>query len=131
MGFFRYVILEYNAVSDIRALFRIICASHTDPFVKVHLFYKEKRLAKWNTSVKKNSLNPVYNESFSFDTDSKDANDLYVMLTVKDYDRIGKNDVIGYALIGEASSCESGRSQWAAMMKTLGEVTTFKHTLSL
>ena len=97
----------------------------------MHLFWKEKRLAKWNTSVKKKSLNPVYNESFSFNTDCKDVNELYVMLTVKDYDTIGKNDVIGYALIGEASSCKSGRNQWAAMIKKLGEATTFKHTLSL
>lgn len=38
-----------------------------DPFVKVVLQHNGKRLKKKKTSVKQNTLNPYFNESFSFE----------------------------------------------------------------
>lgn len=88
-------------------------------------------MTKWHSTVKKNTLNPVYNEPFSFNIDGKDVNELSLNIIVKDYDVIGQNDMIGCALIGAASPCESGRSQWTAVVKTPGVVTTCRHTLSI
>lgn len=39
----------------------------TDPYAKIHLMQNGKRLKKKKTTIKKNTLNPYYNESFSFE----------------------------------------------------------------
>ncbi|XP_009579160.1 PREDICTED: synaptotagmin-7, partial [Fulmarus glacialis] len=39
----------------------------SDPYVKVWLMYKDKRVEKKKTVVMKRCLNPVFNESFAFD----------------------------------------------------------------
>lgn len=41
--------------------------SASDPFVKVVLQHNGKRIKKKKTSVKQNTLNPYFNESFSFE----------------------------------------------------------------
>ena len=52
-----------------------------DPFVKVVLQHQGKRLKKKKTTVKKNTLNPYYNESFSFRVSHEDLREVSLVFT--------------------------------------------------
>ena len=46
-----------------------------------------KRIKKKKTTVKKNTLNPVYNEAMVFDVPQENVEDVYLFIKVIDYDR--------------------------------------------
>ncbi|XP_064369454.1 synaptotagmin-7 isoform X2 [Dromaius novaehollandiae] len=67
----------------------------SDPYVKVWLMYKDKRVEKKKTVVMKRCLNPVFNESFVFDIPTERLRETTIVITVMDKDRLSRNDVIG------------------------------------
>lgn len=66
-----------------------------DPFVKINLYLNGKKFKKKKTSVKKNTLNPYFNESFTFELTAEQVPKAHIVLTCLDYDRIGTCDPIG------------------------------------
>ncbi|KAH8031480.1 hypothetical protein HPB51_017543 [Rhipicephalus microplus] len=92
----------------------------SDPYVKIALMMNGKRLKKKKTSIKKCTLNPYYNESFTFEvpvvsSDSSQFGDfsttspllcsyraqkVQLVVTVVDYDRIGTSEPIGKVVLG-------------------------------
>lgn len=44
-----------------------MCVNVTDPYVKIALLLNGKRMKKKKTTIKKCTLNPYYNESFTFE----------------------------------------------------------------
>lgn len=59
----------------------------SDPYVKVSLMCQGKRIKKKKTSVKKNTLNPVYNEAIVFDVPQENVEEVGLIVKVIDYDR--------------------------------------------
>ncbi|KAM4554230.1 synaptotagmin-A-like [Fundulus diaphanus] len=88
----------------------------SDPYVKIHLMQNGKRLKKKKTTIKKNTLNPYYNESFSFEVPSEQIEKVQLVVTVLDYDKIGKNDAIGKLLLGGNSTGTELR-HWSDMLE--------------
>nr|XP_040048576.1 synaptotagmin-1-like [Gasterosteus aculeatus aculeatus] len=87
----------------------------SDPYVKINLLQNGKRLKKKKTTVKKNTLNPYYNESFSFEIPIDQMQKILAVITVLDYDKIGKNDAIGKILVGSKST-GAGLKHWSDML---------------
>ena len=90
----------------------------TDPYVKVYLVYQGKQIAKWKTSVKRNTLIAVFNEPFQFDLEKKDINSVGLEVAVMDYDRFGRNDYIGTVQFGASVDHYSGWSHWTDVIST-------------
>ncbi|XP_040184365.1 synaptotagmin-7 isoform X1 [Rana temporaria] len=67
----------------------------SDPYVKVWLMCKDKRVEKKKTVVMKRCLNPIFNESFIFDIPTEKLRETTIIITVMDKDRLSRNDVIG------------------------------------
>ncbi|XP_051885132.1 synaptotagmin-7 isoform X5 [Pristis pectinata] len=67
----------------------------SDPYVKVWLMYKDKKVEKKKTVVMKRCLNPIFNESFVFDVPTEILRETTIIITVMDKDKLSRNDVIG------------------------------------
>lgn len=57
-----------------------------DPYVKVSLICDGRRLKKKKTSIKKNTLNPTYNEAIIFDIPPENMDQVCLHISVMDYD---------------------------------------------
>ncbi|XP_043268547.1 synaptotagmin-10-like [Venturia canescens] len=87
----------------------------SDPYVKIYLLCQGKRIKKKKTTVKKNTLCPVYNESLVFDVPADNVEEVSLIVKVIDYDRIGSNELMGCTAIG-ASFIGIGRDHWLEML---------------
>ncbi|XP_068779525.1 synaptotagmin-3 [Struthio camelus] len=88
---------------------------YSDPYVKASLMAEGRRLKKRKTSIKKNTLNPSYNEALVFDLPHASVHSVSLTIAVLDYDCIGHNEVIGMCRVG--SDAEGpGREHWAEML---------------
>ncbi|XP_047195825.1 synaptotagmin-7 isoform X6 [Hippoglossus stenolepis] len=67
----------------------------SDPYVKVWLMQKDKRVEKKKTVTMKRCLNPIFNESFPFEVPAHVLRETTIIITVMDKDRLSRNDVIG------------------------------------
>ncbi|VDO92237.1 unnamed protein product [Heligmosomoides polygyrus] len=85
----------------------------SDPYVKLWLVQQGNKLEKRKTSVKPQTLAPLFNESFAFTVPPKDVleKDVNLVVTVMDYDLLSSNDEIGHAIIGPLGG-EAGARQW-------------------
>ncbi|KAL3986682.1 transcriptional repressor p66 [Sarotherodon galilaeus] len=87
----------------------------SDPYVKASLICDGRRLKKRKTSIKKNTLNPTYNEALVFDIPNENIENVSIIIAVMDYDCIGHNEVIGMCRVGSEAE-GPGREHWAAML---------------
>ena len=91
-----------------------------DPYVKLLLFHNEKRIAKRKTHVKRNTLNPTFNDTFDFDLPYEEDNLKNIQLdcVLLDRDRTSKNTVVGHVAFGGEKCKDTALKHWS-------EITTF------
>lgn len=87
----------------------------SDPYIKVILVCEGKRIKKKKTSVKKSTLNPVFNEALVYDVPPENVDDVNLAVKVVDYDRVGPNELMGCCAVGQLAS-GVGRDHWLAVM---------------
>ncbi|KAJ1138779.1 hypothetical protein NDU88_005160 [Pleurodeles waltl] len=86
-----------------------------DPYVKVSLLCDGRRLKKKKTTIKKNTLNPTYNEAIIFDIPPENMDQVSLLISVMDYDRVGHNEIIGVCRAGNNAE-GLGRDHWNEML---------------
>ncbi|CAH1798239.1 unnamed protein product [Owenia fusiformis] len=100
----------------------------SDPYVKLSLMLNGKRIKKKKTTIKKCTLNPYYNESFSFEVPFEQIQKVTLIVTVVDYDRIGTSEPIGRVVLGcQASGTEL--RHWSDMLANPRRPIAQWHTL--
>lgn len=67
----------------------------SDPYVKVWLYFGDKRVEKRKTPVYKCTLEPVFNETFTFNVPWEKIRECSLDVRVMDFDNIGRNELIG------------------------------------
>lgn len=100
----------------------------SDPYVKIALVQNGKRLKKKKTSIKKCTLNPYYNESFTFEVPFDQLQKVQLWVTVVDYDRIGTSEPIGRVILGNNASGTELR-HWSDMLASPRRPIAQWHTL--
>ncbi|XP_061578673.1 synaptotagmin VIII isoform X1 [Cololabis saira] len=87
----------------------------SDPYVKVQLALDKRKWKKKKTSIKKKTLNPYFNESFTFDVSFDQIQRVNLVISVWDHDAMTRNDAIGKVFLG----CDATGNQlrhWADML---------------
>ncbi|XP_051765003.1 rabphilin-3A isoform X3 [Ctenopharyngodon idella] len=73
---------------------------YSDPFVKINLKPDMGKKAKYKTQIKKKTLNPEFNEEFSYDIKHGELAKKTLDISVWDYDMGKSNDFIGGCQLG-------------------------------
>jgi Ca2+-dependent lipid-binding protein len=61
--------------------------------------FGDKRVEKRKTPVYKNTLNPVFNETFAFEVPWERIREASLNVQVMDFDSVGRNELIGRIVI--------------------------------
>ncbi|XP_074385529.1 synaptotagmin-11 isoform X2 [Zonotrichia albicollis] len=102
----------------------------SDPYVKVNVYYGRKRIAKKKTHVKKCTLNPVFNESFSYDIPAELLPDVSVEFLVIAFERTTKSEAVGRLVLGAHSGSAAGTEHWRQLCHGTGGSVAQWHSLS-
>ncbi|CAI9545908.1 unnamed protein product [Staurois parvus] len=87
----------------------------SDPYVKVQLALNKKKWKRKKTKVKKNTLNPYFNEEFTFDVTLEQIKNVDLIISVWDHDKVNKNEQIGKIFLGCRASGNALR-HWSDML---------------
>uniref|UniRef100_A0A3Q4MTZ7 Double C2-like domains, gamma n=1 Tax=Neolamprologus brichardi TaxID=32507 RepID=A0A3Q4MTZ7_NEOBR len=102
---------------------------YSDPFVKTVLQPDMGKKSKYKTSVKKKTLNPEFNEEFSYEVSLDQLAKKTLEITVWDYDLGMSNDFIGGVELGINASGERLK-HWFECLKNKGKKVEYWHTLT-
>ncbi|XP_054633174.1 synaptotagmin VIII isoform X2 [Dunckerocampus dactyliophorus] len=100
----------------------------SDPYVKVQLALDKRKWKKKKTSIKSNTLNPYYNEAFTFKVTLEQIQRVNLVISVWDHDPLTPNDPTGKIFLG----CDAAGNQlrhWADMLSNPRRPVAQWHTL--
>ncbi|XP_074486133.1 double C2-like domains, gamma [Sebastes fasciatus] len=102
---------------------------YSDPFVKIMLQPDMGKKSKNKTTVKKKTLNPEFNEEFSYEVAPDQLAKKTLEISVWDYDLGMSNDFIGGVELGINASGQRLR-HWFDCLKNKGKKVEYWHTLT-
>ncbi|XP_018551280.1 double C2-like domains, delta isoform X1 [Lates calcarifer] len=102
---------------------------YSDPFVKIILQPDMGKKSKYKTSVKKKTLNPEFNEEFSYEVPLDQLAKKTLEISVWDYDLGMSNDFIGGVELGINASGQRLK-HWFECLKNKGKKVEYWHTLT-
>ncbi|XP_072416289.1 synaptotagmin-17 isoform X1 [Chiloscyllium punctatum] len=88
----------------------------SDPFVKVQLVHGLKLVKTKKTSCMKGTIDPFYNESFSFKVPVEELEDISLVFTVYGHNMKSSNDFVGRIVIGQYSTGGPESTHWRRLL---------------
>ncbi|XP_047209087.1 synaptotagmin-like protein 4 isoform X3 [Girardinichthys multiradiatus] len=93
----------------------------TNPYVKCYLLPHKSRQSKRKTSVKKNTINPVYNETIKYSISRSQLVTRTLLISVWHNGRLSRNAFLGEVeVLLDCKDLESGREEQMALMGKMG-----------
>ena len=99
------------------------------PYIKVYLVHHGKRQHKWRSSIKHNTLMPIFNEAFRFDVSTMDLKNVSLELLLMDHNRFSGDEVLGIVRVGEHCPEETGQSHWNELFLTQDHAVSRWHSV--
>ncbi|XP_076122849.1 synaptotagmin-17 [Alosa pseudoharengus] len=90
----------------------------SDPFVKVQLVTGLKLVKTKKTSCMRGTIDPFYNESFSFRVLQEDLNEVSLVFTVYGHNVKSSNDFVGRIVIGQFSTGPPESAHWRRLLES-------------
>ncbi|NWY76669.1 SYT17 protein, partial [Erithacus rubecula] len=87
-----------------------------DPFVKIQLVHGLKLTKTKKTSCMRGTIDPFYNESFSFKVPQEELENASLVFTVYGHNVKSSNDFIGRIVLGQYSTGAPESSHWRRML---------------
>lgn len=88
----------------------------SDPFVKITLVHSEKPIKTKKTTCKKNTIDPVFNESVSFNISGHQLETTSLVLTVMDHNSKSRDDFVGRIVLGKYGTGPHEITHWNRVM---------------
>ncbi|XP_045119720.1 synaptotagmin-7-like isoform X2 [Portunus trituberculatus] len=101
----------------------------SDPYVKVWLYFGEKRIEKKKSEVQFCTLNPEFNFSVMFEVPWERIRECQLNVTIMDHDKVGRNEAIGKIMLGKAGSGTSETKHWSDMITKPRQTVVMWHRL--
>ncbi|XP_064618215.1 synaptotagmin-17-like [Liolophura sinensis] len=101
----------------------------SDPFLKVTLVQYEKPIKTKKTSCKKNTIDPIFNESVSFNVTPQQLESTSIVLTVWDHNSKTRDDYCGRVVLGKYSTGPHEITHWNRMLNSQRTAVAQWHSL--
>ena len=102
-----------------------------DQYVKIYLMCQSERQQKAKTEIKMENLNPVYDQTFSFLIPRIELKSCGLHIKVMDYDKWGRNELIGEVLLSKRSRKNEIRHWNEALYKPNQTITEWHELMKL